>query len=80
MRFELKFERRLAHHRVQIGLHGALEYRALVIGRLPDLLEVSQPMQMGQTVTILFVTLVVVAADVMVVARIADDGLLRAQV
>jgi hypothetical protein len=73
VRLELELQRGLPLHGVQISLGGALEERARVARGVPDFFERAQAVEMGQAVAVLLVALVVMAADAVVLARVADD-------
>jgi hypothetical protein len=74
--FELELEAGLAQDRVFVGLGGALEENALIIGGLPDGLVFAQAQEAGQRKGIPAVVLVGIVADETVAAGITNDELL----
>ena len=74
--FELELEAGLAQDRVFVGLGGALEEDALIVGGLPDGLVFAQTQETGQREGVPTVVLVGVVADETVAAGITNDDLL----
>ena len=79
-RFELEFKAGLAQDGVFVGLCGALEENALIIGGLPDRFEFVKAQKAGEGKGIAAVMLVGILADQAVAAGIAHDELLDVRV
>jgi hypothetical protein len=74
--FELELETSLAQDRVFVGLGGALEENALIVGGLPDGPVFAQAQEAGQRKGVAAVMLVGIVADETVAAGITNDDLL----
>jgi hypothetical protein len=74
--FDLELEAGLAQDRVFVGLCGALEENALIVGGLPDGSVFVEAQEAGQRKGIPAVMLVGIVADEAVAASIANDDLL----
>ena len=71
----LELEGGLPLQRIPIGLGGTVADGPLIAGGLPDGLERAQAVELGQAVASFLVALVVRAADAVVFARVAADGI-----
>ena len=75
--FELELEAGLAEHGIFVGLGGALEEDALIVGGLPDGLEFVETQEPGQGEGIAAVVFVGIVADEPIAAGVANDQLLE---
>ena len=74
--FDLEFKAGLAQDRVFVGLSGALEENALIVGGLPDRFVFVEAQEAGQRKGIAPVVFVGIVADEAVATGITDDELL----
>ena len=74
--FNLEFKAGLAENRLFVGLGGAFEEDALVVGGLPDGFEFMEAQEAGQREGVAAVVFVGIVADEAVAAGIANDELL----
>ena len=74
--FDLEFKAGLAENRLFVGLGGAFEEDALVVGGLPDGFEFMEAQEAGQREGVAAVVFVGIVADEAVAAGIANDELL----
>jgi hypothetical protein len=72
LRLDLRLQRALALHRIEVVAHGCLEDIALILLVLPDRFNLSQPQKPREVVGILHIVLVGVVANECVNSRIAN--------